>query len=474
MGIVAGIGAAAAAASLGSSISSLTSGGGPGSTQGGNPATYIPQAQGQADQLYQNIFNTGAPYATENIAPLTQGYTNIANNILNNPFANYQLYGTMGGGGGLTQTSVPTAMHAGATGGGGGLTQTAVPTATYSGSAGGAAATPQSYMAALQNAYPNGYPIPGGGTIPISGLAGTELPGILAQMSPQQLQQQLNMIPGYGTATGGGGGGLTQTPVPAATYSGVNTSGSAGQGAGGGTGSGGVIGAANYGMNTLAPMEAASAGSLYGAGNSILNTAFDPQHALYNQLQNQTAQQAAAANAASGVYGSYAAGTTDQSLQNLNIAWQNQQLGREAQGIQAGGQAYSGAADLGGMALNTQVTAAGLPYNTYLGQQQNSLAALDAASKGYASALTPAQDVSNWLQSYLNLGQSASGQALVGQNLGFNQSQTLGTNAAGALASLENNQGLANLFGGGGSSNYSNPAATYGDITGLGTSSGGY
>jgi hypothetical protein len=101
-------------------------------------------------------------------------------------------------------------------------------------------------------------------------------------------------------------------------------------------------GGAQWGAN-----EAAQVGSTMGpqlinlgnqesnAGQAILGTAFDPQQNLYNLSQNQAAQTAAAANAQAGVQGPYAAGTTDQALQNFNTNWQNQQLARQTQGLQS-------------------------------------------------------------------------------------------------------------------------------------------
>lgn len=189
------------------------------------------------------------------------------------------------------------------------------------------------------------------------------------------------------------------------------------------------------GAQTVSGYGAQGAQALQGAGGQVLNTAFDPQTALYNQLQQQTTDQANAANAAAGVSGPYAAGTTDQALQNFNIAWQNQQLARQQQGIQAAGQAYTGAQGLG-----TQ--AASLPYNTYLGQQQTDIGALQSLIGGTSAAFGPSESLANLLQSYLGLGQSATGLAQQGQGASFAQNQLLGQQFGQSL-----NQ-LGNLFSG--------------------------
>ena len=73
---------------------------------------------------------------------------------------------------------------------------------------------------------------------------------------------------------------------------------------------------------------------LYGAGNQIMQTAFDPQNALYAQTQQQLSDQVNAGQAARGL-GNSAEGASEfnQAMGNFDINWQNNQLGRQAQGI---------------------------------------------------------------------------------------------------------------------------------------------
>lgn len=69
------------------------------------------------------------------------------------------------------------------------------------------------------------------------------------------------------------------------------------------------------------------ANPLSGYAGQVMNTAFDPQQALYTQTLQNTEQQQNAQNAASGVGGTpYGAGLSNQALQNFNIGWQQQQL----------------------------------------------------------------------------------------------------------------------------------------------------
>lgn len=83
-------------------------------------------------------------------------------------------------------------------------------------------------------------------------------------------------------------------------------------------------------------------GQSIGAGDAILNTAFDPQQTLYNQQYQQNLDQTNAINAMNGVNGPYAAGVSDLANLNFNTNWQNQQLGREATGINAFDSALAG------------------------------------------------------------------------------------------------------------------------------------
>jgi hypothetical protein len=112
----------------------------------------------------------------------------------------------------------------------------------------------------------------------------------------------------------------------------------------------------NIGAAVPSVMGGATAGAnaLNQYGNQILGTAFDPQGALYNQLQNQAVQQSEAAASAAGLGGSaYGASTVGNNLNNFNINWQNQQLARQAQGLGAAEPAFTTAAGLPGSAASS-------------------------------------------------------------------------------------------------------------------------
>ena len=240
-----------------------------------------------------------------------------------------------------------------------------------------------------------------------------------------------------------------------------------------------------YGTGTLAPMQAAGAQSLYGAGQTgipyasqILQTGFDPQSALYNRTQQQTQDQINAQLGMSGLSGSpYGAGVAAQGLSNFNIDWQNQQLQRQTQAASGYGNLVSGAgrgivggSDLGGQAMTTMQAGSQLPYSTYMGQQSDVL----GAGSQYAGAANTAfgldQNTLNALAAYLKLGQSATsiGQQGAAQTAGLNQQlgQSIGSGLSG-LSSALNNPSLSSLFAP--SSNYNVPQGLF-DSGSAGTS----
>lgn len=185
--------------------------------------------------------------------------------------------------------------------------------------------------------------------------------------------------------------------------------------------------------------------------NALMSLGFDPQQALYNQLQNQNQQQNAAILAQSGVAQTpYGAGVQQQANTNFNIDWQNQQLQRALQGAQGAGGLLGSIGQATGTGLNQMATGAGLPYNTMQGITGNQLGLLgQAGSFGQQAAQLPQQQIQDYLQ-YL---QQASGQqgvnnqtAQLGLNqaqMGFNQSQALGGQLGQSLAGLSKGWGTA-------------------------------
>ena len=170
-----------------------------------------------------------------------------------------------------------------------------------------------------------------------------------------------------------------------------------------------------------------NAGTLSDLGTSlgqyapaIAQTAFDPQSAVYNQLQQQNTDQTAAINSMSGVGGSpYGAGLMGQSNQNLNLKWQQDAAARQNQGIAAlQGLAsaqqglYTGAQGLGAAGLGTQMLTGQAPTQTYQQQQQYVQQALDDMVSGTTNAYGLTQQATTDAGNYLTLGQQASAGSL--------------------------------------------------------------
>ena len=182
-------------------------------------------------------------------------------------------------------------------------------------------------------------------------------------------------------------------------------------------------------------------GSMQGAQNlqqgagSILNTAFDPQNALYKQLFQQNQDMANVQNTMSGVGTTpYGAGVADQSGQNFNINWANQQLGRQESGLNSATGAYNAAQPLGNAGQAGLVQSAMLPYaTTAAGAGANT----QALQGGIGATTRASQPTIQDLLSYLGVGNQA--------NATYNQGQIGGTNATTAQQQQGWGQ-LGNLF----------------------------
>lgn len=200
------------------------------------------------------------------------------------------------------------------------------------------------------------------------------------------------------------------------------------------------------------------------AGLQTLATGYDPQQTLYNQQYQQNMDQQNAINAMNGVAGSpYAAGIAGQSAQNFNTNWQNQQLARQIQALGAydsaastaagnvsnltgtaannysnltntAGTAATTASNLGTAGLNTEATAAQLPYDLYLQQQQAGLSALGSQISGTNAANALTQQSVGDQGNYLQIGQSATQNAI-------------NATSANNQAAEQQAAGFGNLFG---------------------------
>jgi hypothetical protein len=117
---------------------------------------------------------------------------------------------------------------------------------------------------------------------------------------------------------------------------------------------------------------------LSGYASQIMNMGLDPNNLLYNQGYSQATNAANANNAANGITGPWAAGTTNQAQQGFNTNWQASQLQNALNALSGGANAQTQAAGLQTTGNNLQTSGAGdiytgtgLPYNTAQGISQN-------------------------------------------------------------------------------------------------------
>lgn len=247
---------------------------------------------------------------------------------------------------------------------------------------------------------------------------------------------------GFGSGAGGGlGAAASQIPgvnpaylayqqaaglYPSAAYNAnnylINSGAVPGMLAGAQTGS-------NYFNQTVAPALSGAPGALAGSANQVLNTGFDPQQALYNQQSGQARDAANVANAGAGISGTpYGASVAANAQNNFNLNWQNQQLARQQQALQSAGAGFTNAGNVGQGLTQGYAQAGALPYTAGTTIGNNALSGVNSlqsilsgqANLGGQSFALP-QQVLNDLQSYLQLGQAAQQQGLVGGQQGFNQ-----------------------------------------------------
>jgi hypothetical protein len=198
------------------------------------------------------------------------------------------------------------------------------------------------------------------------------------------------------------------------------------------------------GAQQAAALGGQGAQNLYGMGQGIMMSGFDPQSALFGRGQQRTMDRANALNAMSGVGTSpYGAGTANTALTNFDLDWQDRQLGRQTSAAGAASPLFQTAPGLA-------ATSAALPGQTYLSQIDSILKALGIQNQAGISGV----GAGNALMSGLG---SALGQA---QGLGQNMAQTtaslgalpyttgatIGSNAQSSIANLlQQLSGITNI-----------------------------
>lgn len=181
--------------------------------------------------------------------------------------------------------------------------------------------------------------------------------------------------------------------------------------------------------------------NLYGSGDSVLNTAFDPQSALYNRTQQQLTEQNRVAQAARGIQMSpYGAALENSANENFNIDWQNQQLARQTQGLSAAQGAYGSAQGMGNSYTQNM---AGLQA----GQNEQYAGLTNAAQSQYSNYLN-SMNQSNALntqntgasqQNAFGLGNQVAQSVYNGGQVGMNTGQQIYNNQNQAVQNFAGN-----------------------------------
>lgn len=221
---------------------------------------------------------------------------------------------------------------------------------------------------------------------------------------------------------------LVNNPYAGGYQAGANATGAAGYGSGAA-----LTGTA---LSTLPDVQA------------LMNLGFDPQNALYSQLQNTNQQQNLAMLGNSGVANTpYGQGVAQQSNNLFNINWENQQLQRAIQAAGGAGGLLNNAGAGTSTGLNQMTAGAALPYSTFQGINTDALSALSGATQfGQNVAQLPQQQIQDYL-AYLGGGAQQQGVNNQTAGLQFNQSQAIGSGIGQSLAGLSKNPALNNWFG---------------------------
>lgn len=215
-----------------------------------------------------------------------------------------------------------------------------------------------------------------------------------------------------------------------------------------GTGAQTASSTAGTALQGVGQNEIANSQALQGAAGTALQTAFDPQSALYQRTLNQLQQQVRAGEAGRGITMSpYGAGLENQALSNFNIDWQNQQLARMLQGLQGAGNAFGQAGNIGQQGAGNIAQGGLMPWQTYndLATGQADAAGSIGAVSNQANAVNNA-NISNLL-AYLGLGQnSAAAQNNANIDNFSNQMAAAQNNQAGLGALLSQIPAVFNNF----------------------------
>lgn len=211
----------------------------------------------------------------------------------------------------------------------------------------------------------------------------------------------------------------------------------------------------NQSLNNSTALSSSINPGLAAAG-SVLNTAFDPQNALYAQTLQKVNDQSNVANAQYGLTGQQAAGNVQQADSNFNIDWQNNELQRQLSGLTgygaaqgAAGAAGTAAQNVGSAGAGAQVQAGSIPYQQSVAGTNNQAAALQQYITALLGPQTSSESTIGDLAGYLGQGIDAS---TSGNTAALNDyyAQLKGA-GAGALGGSQLGSGISSFLGSSGS-----------------------
>lgn len=187
--------------------------------------------------------------------------------------------------------------------------------------------------------------------------------------------------------------------------------------------------AGQYGQEAQSALGQQS--GMFGAGNQILQTAMDPQNALYNRTLQQLTDQVNAGQAQRGLGVSpQGAGELNNALSNFNIDWQNNQLARQAQGIQGASQANASGSQLGNLAGQNMVAQLGAGGQQAGYVQQGAQTPITAQQQAVSAPATNASQYLSWLAPVMQMLSGQAGMAIPYMNYGQGAQQNNYDNVA--------------------------------------------
>lgn len=180
--------------------------------------------------------------------------------------------------------------------------------------------------------------------------------------------------------------------------------------------------------------------NLYGGGNTILETSMDPRGVLKNRMQHDLTEQQRAAQYARGIQSTpYGAALENEANNKFEMDWQNEQLARQAQGLQSAQSAYGNSQGMGMNYTNTFRDLLGSRAQTYLNTTSGAQGQMsDYLDTGNRSAAANTQNVGQSVQNAMGFAQGSANAAYQAGQMPYGAYQQVYGNQLGALQGYQN------------------------------------